>query len=439
LKATTRGSAGGLASANFARRSKPHRARGDCTQRGNDLDPPAAMPADPTNFETRAPGPLALYRQRGANGSIRPDAAQERALERLDALHQALLHHAAVRPGLLARLGFGQAAGTGGAAKGLYLWGPVGRGKSMLMDLFFAAAPVPHKRRVHFHAFMLEVHDRIEAERRKRSRQPILRVAAMLAAEATLLCFDEFQVNDIADAMILERLFRALFDAGTVIVATSNRHPERLYEHGLQRDRFLPFIALLQERLDVVELDSGRDYRLARMIGRPVYFQPLGDNAHRALVHAFADLTEGHTEHAETLTVMARPLHVPRCAGHTAWFSFTELCEKPHSAVDYLALVERFAALVVEGIPRLAPQQRNAAQRFHILIDTLYEARTLLVASAAAPPQEIYIEGDGSFEFQRTVSRLMEMQSEDYIAATPTTENKAHNRRPDLGREIIEE
>jgi len=184
----------------------------------------------------------------------------------------------------------------------------------------------------------------------------------------------------------------------------------------LQRDRFLPFIALLQERLDVVELDSGRDYRLARLIGKPVYFQPLDERAHRALEAVFADLTEGHPVSSETLTVMARPLIVPRCAGHTAWFGFDELCNRPLSAVDYLALAERFAAIVVEGIPRLEARDRNAAQRFHILIDTLYEAHALLVASAAVPPQEIYVAGDGSFEFQRTVSRLMEMQSEDYIA-----------------------
>ena len=373
------------------------------------------MSAEPTIIDPAdASGPLALYRKRCADGSIRPDEAQARAVERLDALHRAIHGHAGAGRRLLARLGIGPAAAE--APKGLYLWGPVGRGKSMLMDLFFATAPVVHKRRVHFHAFMVEVHDRIEVERRKGSRQPIARVAAMLAAEASLLCFDEFQVNDIADATILERLFRALFDAGTIIVATSNRHPERLYENGLQRDRFLPFIALLQRSLDVVELDSGRDYRLTRMIGRRVYFQPLDDAAHHALTRAFADLTEGMTEHHETLTVMARPLEVPRCAGHTAWFTFAELCEEPHSAVDFLALVERFAALVVEGIPQLAPQQRNAAQRFHVLVDTLYEAHTLLVASAQVPPQEIYVEGDGSFEFQRTVSRLMEMQSEDYIA-----------------------
>jgi cell division protein ZapE len=201
-----------------------------------------------------------------------------------------------------------------------------------------------------------------------------------------------------------------------VVVATSNRHPSRLYENGLQRDRFLPFVDLLLRRLDIVELDTGRDYRLARMVGKPVYFQPLDGRAEQALAETFAGLTEGLAERHETLTVMARPLEVPRCAGHTAWFTFEELCAKPHSAVDYLALVERFAAILIEGIPRLPPTRRNEAQRFHILVDTMYEAHTLLVASAEVPPQEIYVKGDGSFEFQRTVSRLMEMQSEEYIA-----------------------
>jgi cell division protein ZapE len=369
------------------------------------------MPADTLTVET-ASGPQALYQERCEAGAIRPDPAQARAVEQLEVLHRAFTEYAPAPRGWLARL----VGGGPEAPKGLYLWGPVGRGKSMLMDLFFAAAPVAHKRRVHFHAFMLDVHKRMERERRARSRQPILRVAAALAEEATLLCFDEFQVNDIADAMILERLFRALFDAGTVVVATSNRHPERLYENGLQRDRFLPFIGLLQGRLNIVALDSGRDYRLARMIGKPIYFRPLDDRAHRAVEAAFAELTEGAPIVSETLTIMARPLEAPRVAGNVAWFTFDELCAQPHSAVDYLALADRFAAIVVEGVPRLSPRERNEAQRFHILIDALYEARTLLVVSAEVPPQEIYVEGDGSFEFQRTVSRLMEMQSEDYVA-----------------------
>jgi cell division protein ZapE len=269
---------------------------------------------------------------------------------------------------------------------------------------------------VHFHAFMLDVHDRIERERREKTREPVGKVAADLAEEATLLCFDEFQVNDIADAMILERLFRALYAAGTVVVATSNRRPDRLYENGLQRDRFLPFIAFLQQHLDTVELDSGRDYRLARMRGKKVYHWPDDAAARTALETAFADLTDHAEVTSDTLTILARPLVVPRVGRNVAWFSFEELCARPLAAADYLAIAERYAAIIVEGIPRLAPQQRNEAQRFHILIDALYEARTLLVASAEVPPDQLYVEGDGSWEFERTVSRLIEMQSEDYLA-----------------------
>jgi cell division protein ZapE len=377
---------------------------------------PAPGPALPrAAAETGESGPTGLYRERVQAGLIHADPAQQRVVGRLQQLHDELREHRprAERRGWLDWLGLGD---NGATLKGIYLWGPVGRGKSMLMDLLFAVAPPEKKRRVHFHAFMLDVHDRIEHERRAHTDEPVAKVAADLAAEATLLCFDEFQVNDIADAMILERLFRALFDAGTVVVATSNRVPERLYENGLQRDRFLPFIALLGERLDKVELDSGRDYRLARMRGKKVYHWPNDESARAALEAAFADLTDHAVGTSVTLTVMARPLVVPRVGRNVAWFSFEELCARPLAAADYLAIAERFAAIIVEGIPRLSPQQRNEAQRFHILIDALYEARAVLVASADVPPDQIYVAGDGAFEFERTVSRLMEMQSEEYIA-----------------------
>ncbi|HEV2303828.1 MAG TPA: cell division protein ZapE, partial [Stellaceae bacterium] len=345
------------------------------------------------------------------------DSAQQLAVEKLQSLSRALAdyHPESGRSGWLARFGLGEEPGAH-APHGLYLCGPVGRGKSMLMDLFFAAAPVAKKRRLHFHAFMLEAHDAIERQRRGRAAEPIAAVARDIAAAATLLCFDEFQVNDIADAMILERLFSSLFEAGVVVVATANRPPDELYPGGLQRERFLHFVALVEQKLDVLALDSGRDYRLARLRGRRVYHCPLDAAAHRALEEAFAELTDGAAGEPLTLTVKARPLRVPRAAKNVAWFGFAELCERPLAAVDYLAIAERFAALVVDGIPRLPPQRRDAARRFHILVDVLYEARTLLVASAEATPQEIYPSGDGNFEFARTVSRLVEMQSEDYIA-----------------------
>jgi cell division protein ZapE len=360
-------------------------------------------------------GPLARYRAWRANGEILHDPAQELAAMKLQGLARALADY---RPregegGWRARLGLIEEPAP--PPMGLYIFGKVGRGKSMLMDMFFDCVALEKKRRVHFYAFMQEIHARIH-ERRHEPGDPIAPVAHAVAEEATLLCFDEFQVTDIADAMILGRLFQALFAAGVVVVATSNRAPDELYKDGLQRDRFLPFIALLKERLDVLELEGSRDYRLARFVGRQVYFTPADEAAYRALERAFADLTDNAAPKEMTLAVQGRTLAVPRAAKGVAWFGFDALFRAALGPADYLALCRNFRSFIVDGIPRLTAAERNEAKRLNIFIDTLYEAHGNLVCSADAPPAELYGAGDGSFEFQRTVSRLIEMQSEAYIA-----------------------
>jgi len=364
-------------------------------------------------------GPLQAYRARVASGEISQDPAQERAVRHLARLHEELLTWApGKKAGPLRRLGIGKPVSP---PEGVYLWGDVGRGKSMLMDLFFEGAPVAEKRRVHFHAFMSETHDRIFAWRQKekagkvKGSDPIPPVADQIAAEAQLLCFDEFQVHDIADASILGRLFTSLFEKGVVVVATSNRAPDGLYEGGLNRHRFLPFIDLVKEEMEVVTLDSERDYRLDRMMGMKVYHTPLGGEADAAMDQAFNELTDGAHGHARRLEVKGRAVEVPCCAHGVARFSFADLCEKPLGAADYLKIADTFDTVLIDRIPELSPARRNEAKRFVNLIDALYEARVKLVASAEAPPQSLYTEGDGAFEFERTVSRLMEMQSQEYL------------------------
>ncbi len=364
------------------------------------------------------PGPMAAYRAKRAAGELKPDPMQELAAEKLQMLHRALLSY---RPspngggGWRALLGLGQAAPP--RPKGLYIFGGVGRGKSMLMDLFFATSAVPAKRRVHFHAFMQEVHDRLHKLRESAPGDPLHVLAQEIAQDATLLCFDELQITDIADAMIIGRLFEALLGLGTVVVATSNRAPDELYKDGLQRERFLPFIEMLKNELDVLELDNGRDYRLSRLIGRPVYYAPNDAAASRALEEIFTELTDGTRPEPMVIEVKKRLVKVPRHALQAAWFSFADLCEEALGAVDYLAIAERFESIIIADIPILTPEKRDAARRFNTLIDTLYEAKTHLIVSAAAAPEALYPAGDGSFEFERTVSRLMEMQSSDYLAA----------------------
>jgi cell division protein ZapE len=300
---------------------------------------------------------------------------------------------------------------------GLYLVGDVGRGKSMLMDLFFAAADVKRRRRIHFHQFMQEVHTRIHALKQADPRldDPIPPVAEAIAAEAALLCFDEFQVNDIADAMILGRLFQALFDRLVVIVATSNTTPDDLFRDRPGRDAFLPFIAILKHHLDVLVLDGPRDWRRQHLRNVGTWHVPADRRSDAALDNAFAKLAENVSPRADTLTVMGRTVDVPQSANGVARFTFSRLCGAPLGAGDYLALATHYHALVLDHIPRLSADNHDEARRFITLVDALYEHRVKLVASSAAIPDELYQRGEGAKAFERTASRLIEMQSETYL------------------------
>jgi cell division protein ZapE len=358
-------------------------------------------------------GPMSRYRALVAEGKLTPDGGQRLAVEKLQLLHQRLIGYSPARPKKVALgiLGFGRkAAKADTPLTGLYLYGGVGRGKSMLMDLFFAGAPVGRKRRVHFHAFMQEVHSGIHYARSQGVDDPIPPVVDEIAEDAWLLCFDEVQVTDITDAMILGRLFEGLFARGVVIVATSNRAPDDLYKDGLNRQLFLPFIAMLKQRLDVHELESPTDHRQRGLAGKPVYLTPLGSDADAAMNEVWAELTDGARGAPLDLPVQGRTVTLPRFAEGVGRADFADLCAKPLGAADYLAICGAVETLMIDRVPRLSRAKANEAKRFVTLIDALYEARRRLYLSAEAEPDALYQEGDGAFEFERTASRLVEMR-----------------------------
>ncbi len=358
-----------------------------------------------------------------AEGAISPDGAQAAAVEKLATLEQRLAEHK--RASKSSSLGwlFGSREKRA-PLRGLYIHGKVGRGKTMLMDLFFEASRVAKKRRVHFHEFMAEVHERIYDFRQKAKageipdEDAIVLTADAIADEAELLCFDEFHVTDIADAMILGRLFTQFFNRGVVVVATSNVAPDELYKEGLNRSQFLPFITLLLDRVDVVRLDARTDFRLEKLVKGRVWYVPADAQAERALDEAWSRITLGQQGASQDFIVKGRKLHVPRAALGVARFAFADLCTMPRGAADFLRLAHEYHTLIIDRIPVMRFAQRNEAKRFIILIDTLYDNAVKLIASAEAQPHELYIADEGLelFEFQRTVSRLIEMGSQSYLA-----------------------
>lgn len=374
-------------------------------------------------------GPINEYESLIKAGELRADADQQQVAGRLQELHETLVGLEASQK----KRFFGRFRGNQTPPAGIYIHGGVGRGKSMLMDLFFETATVTKKRRVHFHAFMLESHRVIHEWRQKRAGErsssnggaagddPIGPLARTIAAGARLLCFDEFQVTDVADALILGRLFEALFDAGVTIVATSNRPPDTLYEGGLNRRLFLPFIEMINGRMEVLQLDGPIDYRLERIKGMPVYYVPVNEETTNQLREAFwkmtdRDVGDSSIVPSDEIDVAGRMIFVPKCSKGVAVFSFKRLCANPLGAADYLAIAWRYHTVFVVAIPKMDREQKNEAKRFVTLIDVLYENGVKLICSAAAEPDALYPVGDADVGFARTASRLVEMQSEAYLA-----------------------
>lgn len=355
-----------------------------------------------------------LYEARLRAGQLEPDPAQRAVLPALDRLVADLERSPdpdpAPRGGWLGRLVGAAPPAPPPPVRGIYLWGDVGRGKSMLMDLVMQAVTLPRKRRVHFHAFMQEIQAGLQRARKAGQQDAVRPVALEVARQARLLCFDEMQITDIADAMIVGRLFQILFDEGVTIVTTSNRAPEDLYKDGLNRQLFLPFIALIRERLEVIELASPTDHRQNRETGGEVWFTPADARARAAMDALWRAETGGVDEGPLVLEVMGRRVELPHHAGRIARAGFWDLCGRPLGPADYLAIADALDVLFIDAIPRLGQSNFNEARRFVILIDALYEARVRLIASAAAEPEGLYVEGEGAFEFARTASRLHEMR-----------------------------
>ena len=349
---------------------------------------------------------LTELRARIAAGELTEDDAQIKAATMLDELLERISKSSS-KSWFFAR--------RSKAPKGLYLWGGVGRGKSMLMDWFFEKAPIQNKKRVHFHAFMLDVHARINHWRKTGDGDPIAPIAKEIAKEAELLCFDEFHVTDITDAMILSRLFEALWGRGIVVVATSNRPPIDLYKHGLNRQLFEPFIDMMPKHLIIHEFAGETDHRLRQLQAAPVYYTPLGERADEGIEAAWQRLTGAAKGRETILTVQGRELVLKQTAAGVARTSFNHLCANALGAADYLRLSHAFQTVILENVPQLGPHNRNEAKRFVTLVDALYETKTKLVMSAEVEPHELYLKGDGVFEFERTASRLIEMRSAEYL------------------------
>jgi cell division protein ZapE len=369
----------------------------------------------------RQSGPLPVYHAKIEAGVLEPDPAQAMAVERLQDLWERLRGYdpspfTGESVGFLSRI-MRRRHAEEYVPTGLYLVGEVGRGKSMLMDMFFATADVPRKQRIHFHRFMQGVHARVHAWKKANPKgaDPIPPLADQIAADSALLCFDEFQVNDIADAMILGRLFQALFDRGVVVVTTSNTVPDDLFKGQPGRDAFLPFIALIKQRLDLLVMDGGRDYRRERLRGLRTWLVPADAMSRRRLDEAFERLTGGAAVEPVTLTVMGRELVVQQAADRVARFDFDFLCNTALGAGDYLAIATAFHTVILDGIPRLSPENYDQARRFIVLVDTLYDHRVKLIASADDTPDRLYQRGKNARMFERTASRLDEMQSEDWL------------------------